>query len=137
MAVSAGFLETVAEILGFAPEFRIKRMFGGAGVFSGELMFALADDEELYLRADDTNRPDFEAAGCSQFVFESKAGETMTLGYWRAPSEVWDDPESARRWAGRSLEAAARKKASQKKGKRKAPVCKPPELLISGPWDED
>lgn len=131
MAVSAAWLEAVGELFGFVPELRIKRMFGGAGVFSGELMFALAFEDDLYLRADEANRGELEALGSEPFTYQAR-GEVMTLGYWRAPGEIWDDPDAARRWAGSALQAAARKRAAgKKKTKRKAP-----ELLISGPWDE-
>jgi DNA transformation protein len=132
MGVSTAALEAVQEVFAFVPELRIKRMFGGAGVFSGELMFALAFEEDLYLRADEESRDRFEAEGCAQFTYATRDGERMSLGYWRAPDEVWDDPEAARRWAGLSLEAATRKKAA----KRKAKPRKAPELLISGPWDD-
>ena len=36
-------------------EVRIRRMFGGQGVFSDELMFALEAGGELYLKADETS----------------------------------------------------------------------------------
>jgi DNA transformation protein len=134
MAVSAAYLEALRELFAFLPEFRIKRMFGGAGVFSGELMFALAFQDDLYLRADDENRPTFEEAGSEQFLYETRDGERMSLGYWRAPSEIWDDPDAARRWARASIEAAGRKQASKRS--KSAKKKKPPELLISGPWDE-
>lgn len=132
MAVSSAVLEGVEELFAFIPELRIKRMFGGAGVFSGELMFALAFEEDLFLRADEETRERFEAAGCAQFTYATREGERMSLGYWRAPDEVWDDPEAARTWGELSLAAAVRKKA----GKRRAKPRKAPELLISGPWDE-
>ena len=133
MGVSSAYLEALGELFGFVPEFRVKRMFGGAGVFSGELMFALAFEDDLYLRADDESRGELEALGAEPFSYEAR-GEVMTLGYWRAPGEIWDDPEAAQRWAARSLEAAARKRATKRKTAKKA---KTPELLISGPWDDD
>jgi DNA transformation protein len=132
MGVSTAALAAVEELFAFVPELRIKRMFGGAGVFSGELMFGLAFEEDLYLRADEESRDRFAEAGSSQFTYATREGERMSLGYWRAPDEVWDDPDAARRWAELSLAAARRKKA----GKRKAKSRKTPELLISGPWDE-
>jgi DNA transformation protein len=135
MAVSAAYLEALGELFGgFTPEFRIKRMFGGAGVFAGELMFALAFEDELYLRADDESRGELEALGSAPFTYEAR-GEVMTLGYWRAPGEIWDDPDAARRWASGSLEAAERKRST--KGRKKKTRGKAPELLISGPWDEE
>ena len=132
MGVSAAYIDTLGELFGFVPEFRVKRMFGGAGVFSGELMFALAFEDDLYLRADDESRGELEAIGSEPFTYEAR-GEVMTLGYWRAPGEIWDDPEAAQRWAARSLEAAARKRAAKSRKKKGG---KAPELLISGPWDD-
>jgi DNA transformation protein len=139
MPVSDTFLDSLREILGETPEFRIKRMFGGAGVFSGELMFALAFDSDLYLRADPLTRPDFEAQGCAPFTYVVKDGATMQLGYWRAPEAVWDDAETAARWTRLAIEAAARLHAAKRKPRKKAsaPKAKTPELLISGPWDEE
>jgi DNA transformation protein len=131
MGVSSSYLEALAEVFGFVPGFRVKRMFGGAGVFSGELMFALAFEDDLYLRADEESRGELEAIGSEPFTYEAR-GQVMTLGYWRAPGEIWDDPASAQRWVARSLAAAARKRSP----KRKKSKAKPPELLISGPWDE-
>jgi DNA transformation protein len=133
MAVSAAYLESLHELFGFVPEFRIKRMFGGAGVVSGELMFAVVFEEDLFLRADDETRPAFLAVGSDQFVYATRDGEQMSLGYWRAPGEVWDDPDAAQRWTRLGLEAAARKKQASKRSKKPK---KAPELLISGPWDE-
>lgn len=132
MGVSAAYLESLSELFGFVPEFRVKRMFGGAGVFSGELMFALAFEDDLYLRADDESRGELEAIGSEPFTYEAR-GEVMTLGYWRAPGEIWDEPEAARRWAARALEAARRKRSAKSRKTRR----KPSELLISGPWDEE
>jgi DNA transformation protein len=132
MGVSPAYIEALSELFGFLPEFRVKRMFGGAGVFSGELMFALAFEDDLYLRVDDESRSELEAMGSEPFTYEAR-GEVMTLGYWRAPGEIWDDPEAARRWGARAVEAARRKRsAKSRKTRRKAP-----ELLISGPWDEE
>ena len=36
---------------------RIRRMFGGQGIYAGERMFALEARGALYLKADDVNRP--------------------------------------------------------------------------------
>jgi DNA transformation protein len=118
MSVSADFLESVRELLAFVPELSIRRMFGGAGVSSGGVMFAIVDDDELWLRADDESRALFEAEGLEQFTYPMK-GELMPMSYWRAPADVWDDADSARRWAHAALEAALRKQAKKAKPKTK------------------
>jgi DNA transformation protein len=132
MPVSESFLDTVRDLIRDLPQTRIKRMFGGAGVFSGELMFALVFEEDLYLRADADNRAAFEAEGLGPFTYRARDGAEMTLSYWRAPEAVWDDAEAARTWFQASVDAALRHKAARR-GPRKSP--KRQALLIPGPWD--
>ena len=38
-------------------------MFGGVGIYAGELFFALIADDTLYLKADDQTRSEFERRG--------------------------------------------------------------------------
>lgn len=118
MSVSADYLESVRELLGFVPELAIRRMFGGAGASSGGVMFAILDDDELWLKADEESRGLFEAEGLEQFVYAMKDGERMSMAYWRAPADVWDDPDAARKWTMLALQAALR-------GKARKPAKKP------------
>jgi DNA transformation protein len=124
MSISAGYIESVRELLAFVPELEIKRMFGAAGATTGGMMFAILDDDELWLKADDQTRPAFEAAGLEQFKYPTKDGEHMSLAYWRAPAEVWDDEDAARQWVIGAIEAAMRKKAMSKSRPKKAKAKK-------------
>lgn len=42
---------------------RIRKMFGGAGVYSGEDMFALIDKDRVYVKSDDALKADLESEG--------------------------------------------------------------------------
>ena len=44
---------------------RTRRMFGGLGVYSGDVMKALVAYGELYLKVDGETKPAFEAAGAT------------------------------------------------------------------------
>jgi len=48
-------------------------MFGGFGTFLDGLMFSLIADNDLYLKVDAENRPDYEAAGSYPFTYEGKS----------------------------------------------------------------
>jgi len=94
-----------------------KRMFGGHGIYCGSLMFALIADDELYLKTDELNRPDFERRSLPPFTFTSKRG-TSTMSYYLAPPEAMERPADLEPWARSALEAA-RRAPTRKKPKRK------------------
>lgn len=110
MAVSAGFLEVLADVLGFVPGYRTRRMFGGAGIYSGEVMFALAIDDGLYLKTDAESAPAFAARGLEPFIYRDRNGREVPMSYRAAPEEVLEDPDAAREWVGLALAAAHRKR---------------------------
>ena len=91
---------------------RIRRMFGAHGIYLGEVMFALAADGELYLKADAATLDAFRAAGSRPFTYE-RQGRTARLNYWRLPDAAIDDPDAAACWARRALDAARRGRAKR------------------------
>lgn len=93
---------------------RAKKMFGGVGLYCDELFFALIGHNALWMKVDDTNRADYEAAGMEAFRPDPDKADTMN--YWELPSEVLEQSEEAIRWARKSLEIARRAKTA-KKGK--------------------
>jgi DNA transformation protein len=100
---------------------RIRRMFGGQGIYSGDAMFALEAAGELYLKTDSETVGAFEAAGSRPFVYR-KDGKSTAMSYWRLPEAALDDPDEAARWGRLALEAARRAAArkGEKKGRRRA-----------------
>ena len=110
MPVTDSYMEFVKELLAeFAP-LRIKRMFGGAGVYSGELFFAILVEDELYLKVDDVSRADYERRGLRPFTYEMKNGRTATMSYYPVPADVLEEVEELSRWVRGALEAAKRGK---------------------------
>lgn len=113
MAASAGYLDQIAELLDPIGPLRIRRMFSGAGIFDGEIMFALISDDTLYLKADETTRHGFEAEDQLPFSYDAK-GRTIALPYWRVPDRLLDEPDELRDWA-RTAIAVARRTATAKR----------------------
>ena len=89
MAVSEEFLEYVVDQFRELGAVTTRKMFGGAGIYFDGKFFALVDDDELYLKADDKNRPRFEQAG--SHAFEPWEGHVMN-GYWAVPADVLEVP---------------------------------------------
>ncbi len=114
MSVSAEFKEFLVEQMeGFGPV-TIRAMFGGAGVYHNGLMFALVDNETLYLKVDDSTRPAFEAENLPPFTYQAKGGKKMVMAYHRMPERCLDDIDEMTRWCrmafGVALKAAAKGK---------------------------
>jgi DNA transformation protein and related proteins len=91
----------------------VRRMFGGYGVYHDGLMFALAADDVLYLKADAESVARFEAEGMPPFAYEAN-GRTMRMSYYQAPAEVLEDPAQAAEWAQLAYAAALRARAARK-----------------------
>jgi len=104
----------------------VKRMFGGAGLYSQGLMFALLFDGAIFLKVDETSIPDFEREGSRPFVYtRAKSPGRVgrhSLSFWRLPERLYDDADELALWAARALAIAQRKKfAPRPRSKRKAP----------------
>jgi len=107
MSLSPEFTDYLHELFEPLGKVRVRRMFGGAGIFCEDLMFALVAREVLYLKVDDENRAQFEAEGLEAFSYESK-GKRVQLSYFRAPDETLDSPALMHPWARSALAAALR-----------------------------
>ena len=90
------------------------RMFGGHGLRVDGVFIALIAFERLYLKVDDTSRPQFAAAGCEPFVYAGK-GKPVTMSYWTVPPQAMDSPEQMRPWARLALDAALRATATKRR----------------------
>lgn len=119
MPVSKTFREWVAEQLRPSVRgLRDRSMFGGVGIYAGELFFALLADDRLYLKVDDSNRADFTAAGLGPFC--PFGDERMIMQYYEVPLEVIESPQQLAEWAAKAIEVA--RNAKTNKPKRTAPA---------------
>jgi len=110
MSVSAEYQGYITEQLAIVGYIVAKRMFGGVGLYADGIFFALIDDDTLYLKVDDTNRPDFEEAGMD--AFRPYADKTRVMQYYQVPVEVIEDRDELFNW---SMKSVAAQKTSKKK----------------------
>jgi DNA transformation protein len=95
-------------------------MFGGAGIYARETIFAIAIDGVIYLKADAETVPTFEREGMAPFTFIARK-KTVATSYWRMPDSLYDDPEELARWSRLALAVAERAAATKKSKRKKAP----------------
>ena len=95
-----------------------RRMFGGAGLYADGVMFALIDDEVIYLKVDEPLKADLAAAGARPWVYAPrrgpKAGIAIETSYWSLPDSACDDPDEACGWGRRALAVAVTTNAAKR-----------------------
>jgi DNA transformation protein len=107
VTVSSGFRSFVLEQLGrVVRDVRSRSMFGGVGIYSGDLFFALIDDDTLYFKVDNSTRSEFESRGMEPFRPSGPEGEVMQ--YYCVPEEILEDTEALDEWVQRATAVARR-----------------------------
>ena len=109
MPVTDSFLAFVLEQLEPLGPIATKRMFGGVGLYAGDLFFAVAMQDVLYLKADDAIRGALEAAGGQPFQpFPDRPRRKGVTQYYSAPPSILDDRDALLLLAKQSVAVAAR-----------------------------
>lgn len=116
----APYVEELVERLSAFGPVSARFMFGGFGLYADGAMFGLVDDGALYLRADEVNRPAFEAVGSRPWVYEMK-GKPSAMPYYPIPQEDFDDRDALRGWFEGARAAALRVAAAKGAKKPRAP----------------
>lgn len=117
MSVSDDYIDFAKDLLSGLGEITVKRMFGGAGIYSDGLFFAIIENDTLRLKVDDTNRADFEAARMGPFKPYKDKKEIMQ--YYEVPIEVLEDSRELEKWARKALVVAESAKKPKKKKTKK------------------
>jgi len=123
MATSRAYLDYVLGQLGGLERLRSRRMFGAAGLYSGELFFGIVSEDTLYLRADAASRPEFLAHGAQPFRPYAERPE-VSMTYYAVPAAVLEDADELVRWSRRAVSAAqavAAVRAGRPRKARRAP----------------
>ncbi|MEO1642308.1 MAG: TfoX/Sxy family protein [Pseudomonadota bacterium] len=114
------FHSYVEDLFGRLGRIRIRKMFGGAGVYAGEDMFALLDGDQIYIKADDDLRADLEEHGSQPFEWTNPStGKTIQMSYVSLPETAMDDPEEANEWGEKALRAAIAARRAKVKSPRR------------------
>jgi DNA transformation protein len=117
MRVTDGFRAFVLEQLSGVKALRARAMFGGVGLYAGDVFFGIVAADVLYLRVDDSNRRKFEAAGMTPFK-PYVDRRPMTMSYYQVPASVLEDSDKLAAWARGSVRAAERAGATPRTTQR-------------------
>ncbi len=122
MAARSELLDHLVDQLAPLGDARGRPLFGGHGVYLDGLIIGIIAFDSFYLKVDDRNRPDFEAAGSAPFSYDTKNGTNTITAYWEVPADVLEESDQLRAWALKSLAVSwragaksARKPTSRKR----------------------
>jgi DNA transformation protein and related proteins len=105
MSVRSEYLQYVLEQLSGLPRVTSRRMFGGIGLYCDGLFFGLIDNDTLFFKVDDSNRPDYVARGMAAFrPFPDRPDQSMS--YFEVPADALEDRDELTTWARKSVAAA-------------------------------
>lgn len=105
MRSSSGFRDFVLDQLSALPGVRARAMFGGIGLYAGDVFFGLIASDVLYLKVDDGNRAEYEADGSKPF--RPYPDRPMTMPYYNVPVSVLENAGSLVARARVSVQIAA------------------------------
>jgi DNA transformation protein and related proteins len=129
MPVRPQFLAYILEQLAALGRLRSRRMFGGVGLYSGELFFGLIDDDTVFFKSDDSNSADYRSRNMPRFM-PFPARPEAVLAYYQVPADVIEDAEELVTWARKSVAVALTAHAAKQahkpraKGAKKAKAAK-------------
>lgn len=117
----------IQDVFGTVIRVRCRRMFGGYGIYDGDLMFGLEIEGEVFLKSDAQSIDAFKAAGSRPFSYDKSGKATVVLSYWLLPEAARDDDDALRGWVRLALQAAARSAVAKAaiKPRRAAPPSRP------------
>ena len=106
MAVSEGFKSFVLDQLAELGDVTPRSMFGGVGLYCRAVFFGIIAGDVLYLKVDETNRPDYQRAGMQPFrPYPNRPG---TSQYYAVPVAVLESALEISAWAQKAVAAAER-----------------------------
>jgi DNA transformation protein and related proteins len=132
MTISKDFADYCCELLSGVGSPVAKRMFGGWGIYVDGVTIAIIADltalgsgknEKLYLKADDSSKVQFEAAGGQRFIYTAK-GKSMGMNYYTTTDEAMESPDAMLQWARLAMNAALDAKAKSKPKEAAKPKVK-------------
>jgi len=112
MARHSEFVEFVLELLTPIGAVRARAMFGGFGIYRGDTFFAIIVDDKLYFKTDHVTCREFTARGLSPFTYTAR-GKSITMQYYEAPPEVFEESEAMQYWAQQAVDVALGSKTNK------------------------
>lgn len=125
MAVQPQYLAYILEQLEGIAHLRSRRMFGGVGLYSGDLFFGLIDDDTLFFKTDSSNSAEYIARNMPRFMPFPERPEAV-MAYYQVPADIVEDIDAIREWARKSVAVALASRAAKARPKGRVAARRKP-----------
>lgn len=95
-----GFKDYVLDQLTDLRGMKTRAMFGGYGLYRGEVFFGIIHKGRLYFKTDDRTRPIYVTQGMEPF--RPNAKQTLK-SYYEVPADVIEDSGQLTDWASKAI----------------------------------
>jgi DNA transformation protein and related proteins len=119
MAVQPQFLAYILEQLEALGGVQSRRMFGGVGLYSGDLFFGIIDDDTVFFKTDGSNSGDYLARHMPRFMPFPVRPEAV-MAYYQVPADVLEEGETLVVWARKAVAVALIARAAKTRPKGRA-----------------
>src|SRR2546421_1877215 len=104
LTVTDAFRSFVLDQLGDLGDVAPRSMFGGVGLYHRGVFFGIIAGDVLYLKVDDTNRPEYVKGGMKPF--KPYPHRPSTMQYYAVPIDVLESQIDLTAWARKSIAVA-------------------------------
>ena len=103
--VSPSYLDFVLEQLAGVRRVSHRRMFGGVGLYSDDIFFAVLGNETMFFKVNDQTRPRYEKLKMPPFA--PVPGKPPMRGYYQVPPGVLEAADELAVWAKEAVAVGA------------------------------
>ena len=104
------YVDYVLELLEPIQKISSGRFFGGIGLKSDSVQFAMVMGNSLFFVVDDSTRPKYEALGMGCFWYNTKKKKVNVKKYYEVPGDLLEDNETLLKWAKEAIKIAQKLK---------------------------
>ena len=120
MAVSQSFLTYVLEQIANVRGVTSPRQFGGVGLYSDDIFFAVIDNDTLFFKVNDTTRPRYVKRRMPPFM--PIPGKPAMSSYYQVPPGVREDADELAAWAREAVVVGASAPAARQRSRKTTPA---------------
>jgi DNA transformation protein len=102
----SSYVDYIEDMLMPFGDIRIRKMFGGYGIYKGSLFFALIIDDALYFKVSNQDCAIYEKLGSKPFSYIKKNGKQVAMSYWEFSNDIIENNSKFAKLVNRALIAA-------------------------------